>query len=162
GARRATRKHRVPRGRRMSRYPARARPDRQPTLASRLARSAGCLRRGDRRQRWAWFGSARSIEWGEDRETQEKRISRTAIRPATSDQKASQETRFVPGDHSRNLLKERCLCLVGRTRARTWDPLIKRHAATIDFSRESSPTAPKSDHYRSMAYNEKSNCEGTW
>ena len=26
--------------------------------------------------------------------------------------------------------------LGGRTRARTWDPLIKRHAAGIDFSRE--------------------------
>jgi hypothetical protein len=33
----------------------------------------------------------------------------------------------------------------GRTRARTWDPLIKSHAAGLDFSREFFQLNQKSD-----------------
>ena len=66
---------------------------------------------------------------------QKQRKSRTAIWPCeVRPPKTSHETRFVLGDHYRNLLKEKFFFLGGRTRARTWDPLIKRHGLGLDFS----------------------------
>src|SRR5262245_7260800 len=48
--------------------------------------------------------------------------------------------RFPEKNRLKSWLLKRCCslsdCFGGRTRARTWDPLIKRHATTIDFSRE--------------------------
>ena len=67
---------------------------------------------------------------------QKLRKSRTAIWPCPSTQKTSHETRFVLGRHFAKLLDKKVFFLGGRTRARTWDPLIKRHPIRIDFSRK--------------------------
>jgi hypothetical protein len=83
--------------------------------------------------------------------------------PGNLQRPKSNETPQIPAESARMrvFLETRGLrrLLGGRTKARTWGPLIKRHTVCFDLSREFFQLNQNSHDWGSMIYGKKSNCE---
>jgi hypothetical protein len=70
---------------------------------------------------------------GED--TEERKVAQRSGRTTSATKNVARDP-FCSRPLSREAIGKKGFLLGGRTRARTWDPLIKRHAVTIDISSE--------------------------